>query len=253
MKLGGENYRQDDSANFRENLTEDSQQNHKTDHNQPTQPKNFNPAKEEIAQNDSSLDPHAAADHARSVHDYPQIDFAPNEYVIVDVERSKFGIFLIWLFAIFALTVILATIWLIATAGASLLNTNSASASTNLNLLIFASTAFCLLGGGLATWIFNSNHFIVTNERVFSRTQIAPFAHHTQILELEHVEDCSYKQSGIIQTMFGYGTLRLSTVGDEQTYSFTFVKNPAEHFKIINRIVQQVDEGEPTKYRRRNS
>ena len=51
--------------------------------------------------------------------------------------------------------------------------------------------------------------------------------------------------------MLNYGSIRLSTVGDEQTYLFTYVDRPKEQFRVINHVVQQVDEGAPTKYHKR--
>lgn len=198
----------------------------------------------------SAVDPRAAADHARSVHDYPNLEFADNEYVVIDVERSKFGIFLIWCAVIFCAILLIAIILMIQFTSANFM-TNSGENSINVFLLIFGITAFCILGGMIAQKIFNSNYLIITNERIFSRWQIAPFAHRVQTLELEHVEDCSYKQAGVLPSMFNYGTIRLSTVGDEQTYQFTFVRNPEQQFHVINKIVRQVDEGESTKYQGR--
>ena len=65
---------------------------------------------------------------------------------------------------------------------------------------------------------------------------------------LLHIEDCSYAQTNPIQTILNYGSIRLSTIGDEQTYVFTFVDRPKEQFRIVNHVVQQVDEGQTTKY-----
>jgi hypothetical protein len=107
----------------------------------------------------------------------------------------------------------------------------------------------CLIGGAIAQYVFRQNFFVVTNERVFARIQTTPFSYRTQNVEVEHIEDCSYRQNGPIQAILNFGTIRLSTIGDEQTYRFTFVSRPAEQFKVINRVVQVVDEDVATKYR----
>jgi hypothetical protein len=187
------------------------------------------------------------ADHDRSVHDYPEIQFSPTEYVVIDVQRSTVGLVLIWLVALllaaFALLAamflpdFLATIDLGHTAG-------SASLAT------FGVAVLAIIGGFVAAWVYRANRFIVTNERIFQRLQHTPFAYRNQNIEMEHVEDCSLKQNNIFQILFNYGTIRLSTIGSEQTYRFTFVARPTEQFKVVNAVVQAVDEGAATRFER---
>ena len=116
-------------------------------------------------------------------------------------------------------------------------------------LLLVAAFLLPLTGGIIATHVYNGNRFIVTNERVFARIQLTPFAIRSQNVEIEHIEDCSVVQSNPLQLIFNYGSIRLSTVGDEQTYLFTYVDDPKAQFDIVNHVVQQVDEGEPTRYK----
>lgn len=191
------------------------------------------------------LTPAEQADHDRSVHDYPDIHFSPTEYVVIDVQRSPIGIVRIWLFALLVF-IAMGTITIL------LHQTSPIAISPLVGVgLIIATIAMSLLVGLIGTRIYRNNTFIVTNERVIANIQPTPFAKRTQNVELEHIEDCSLTQSNPAHHIFNYGTIRLSTVGDEQTYIFTYVDNPQEQFRIINHVVQQVDEGEPTKYHRR--
>ena len=191
------------------------------------------------------LTPAEQADHDRSVHDYPNISFSPTEYVVIDVQRSPWGIARVWLFALL--------IFLAMGAIAILMHqTSPIEMSTAVYAGLFIATiAATALVGIVGTHIYRNNSFIVTNERVISHIQTTPFAVRTQNVELEHIEDCSVAQVTPAQHILNYGSIRLSTVGDEQTYLFTFVDRPREQFSVINRVVQQVDEGEPTRYHKR--
>jgi hypothetical protein len=189
----------------------------------------------------SPLTPAEVADHERSIHDYPEIQFSSTEYVVLDVERSVWGLIQIWLWII-AIIIVIAAFTLV------MIQSAVPTERANITLIGFCVLIGALLAGGIATHIFRRNYFIVTNERIFARSQISPFSHHTQIIEIEHVEDCSIKQSNIMQTLLKYGTLRLSTIGDEQTYLFTFVVHPDVQFKIISKVIYQVDEGETSAF-----
>ena len=160
-------------------------------------------------------------------------------YIVIDVERSIWGIVQIWFFAcVAALAVLAATVFMAQSSG---------GANQGAVVGLIASAA-CVAGGMVATHVYRQNYFVVSNERVFARIQFSPFARRSQNVELEHVEDCSIRQAGIVQTLLNYGSIRLSTVGDEHTYRFTFVSRPEEQFSIINKVVQAVDEGESTRY-----
>jgi hypothetical protein len=198
----------------------------------------YQPATETASSNTPS--PELQQKHDMSVELYPDIQFAKTEYVVIDVQRTIWGLVLIWLVAIAAFIVVLlfaATMLMIAETDPFIMF-----------VIVVTSGIVCLAGGAIGQYVFNQNSFIVTNERVFAHIQNTPFSYRTQNVEAEHIEDCSYRQNGPIQAMLNFGTIRLSTVGDEQTYRFTFVARPAEQFKIINKVIQIVDEDSPTKY-----
>lgn len=191
--------------------------------------------------NQTTPDSEAAQKHDESVIGYPDLNVGPNEYVVIDVERSIIGLVLIWFIVCIAfLACIIATV----------LVSHLIVGSPYVLLIGFTLAIACFSGGLIATYVYNQNYFIVTNERVIAKVQTTPFSYLSQNVELEHIEDCSYSQSTVLQNIFGYGSIRLSTVGDEQTYRFNFVSRPGEQFKVINRVVQAVDEGEPTRYQR---
>ena len=170
--------------------------------------------------------------HNESVNLYPEIQFARNEYVVLDVQRTIWGLVLIWSTAIAAFAVIiLFAMTMIALAEVD---------SFIMFIVVTTLGVMCLAGGAVGQYVFRQNLFVVTNKRVFSRIQTTPFSHQNQNIELRNIEDCSYHQDGPLQAILNFGAIRLSTIGDEHTYYFNFVARPAEQFKIINKVVVQV-------------
>ncbi|MDR1196976.1 MAG: PH domain-containing protein [Candidatus Nomurabacteria bacterium] len=176
------------------------------------------------------------ADHDRSVRDYPKLDLTDDEYVVIDVRRSKIGLVYIWLI------VILASGLFIATAHTISLQFHEIELDLMFVLFGYVGTILAISFGLVASSIYRRNYMILTNKRVFARFQNSPFAMREQDIELEHIEDISVFQSGILQILFNYGSIRLSTVGNEHTYNFTYSSNPRVQVKPINKIVDIVDE-----------
>jgi uncharacterized membrane protein YdbT with pleckstrin-like domain len=63
------------------------------------------------------------------------------------------------------------------------------------------------------------------------------FAKSTHIISLNDIEDVSFKQSGIFQTLFRLGSINMSTDATETTYTFTFVDTPTDEIKKISHLV----------------
>ena len=57
------------------------------------------------------------------------------------------------------------------------------------------------------------------------------------IIDLGSIEDASFRQDTIWQKMFNFGTLRLSTVGDETTYTFKYSDIAPEDLKAITKLI----------------
>jgi hypothetical protein len=181
------------------------------------------------------LTPDEQADHARSIKDYPDLDLAEDEYVAIDVKRGRIGLVYIWLvvFGTAALFIGLSQtlIW------------QSSNVEWDLLLIIFGYLAtFIAIGFGMvASVVYRKNYLIISNRRVFARIQNTIFAYREQVVELDHVEDVSVFQGGVLPLVFRYGTIRLSTVGDEHTYAFSFVNEPHEQIRIIRKLVDAAD------------
>lgn len=177
--------------------------------------------------------------HARSKNDFPFLSLEEGEYVELAITRSKAGLIIIWAIVIIAIV-------LLGIAGATVIG--SISRSNNLTqetmkyfwlLLGMLFTFLMLLGLGLSK-VYVDNKLFVTNKRIFHYDVQSLFTKSLNIIELSRIEDVSFKQKNIIDHIFSFGTIRMSTVGDETTYTFPYVDTPTDEIELIAHLIQQV-------------
>jgi uncharacterized membrane protein YdbT with pleckstrin-like domain len=101
------------------------------------------------------------------------------------------------------------------------------------------------LGTFVAVWVYLQNQFYLTNESVIQEIQHSLFSRREQTVSLGSIEDASFKQSGILQTLLNYGTIRLSTEGEETTYRFAYVANPRKQVATLNNAIEAFKNGRP--------
>lgn len=178
--------------------------------------------------------------HEESRRKYPHLNLSDGEYIISAIKRHPIGIVSIWLVVAAALLIVFVAFpALIANQGllgTSLQLSSTAIASAGLVLLLLA--VLFILGGIIATVVYNGNRFYLTNESVMQHVQTSLFSKSEQTISLANIEDASYRQHGIIQTLLGYGSLRLSTEGDETTYRFNFVAQPQKQITLLNDAIE---------------
>lgn len=179
--------------------------------------------------------------HEESKRRYPHLNLSEGEVVILDIKRHPIGLLLpISAGGIVALAIVIALI---------VYPTNSTVIGLP-SFGVFAMIATLLLvlvgiGTYIAVWVYLRNQFYMTNESVIQEIQHSLFSKHEQTVSLGSIEDASFRQSGILQTMLNYGTVRLSTEGEETTYRFAFVENPRAQVAIVNNGVEAFKNGRP--------
>lgn len=176
-------------------------------------------------------------DQSISAHDYPSLGLSNDEYVIVDIERSKVGIAFIWA------TVIVISLLMIVFCQMMTWSLSHFETTFLMVLLGYVTVIVAMVLGTIESKIYNKNYMIVTNRRAFTQTQIGPFATKTQVIELENIEDVGVYRGGALPVFFNYGEIRLSTERDESAYKLTFVKDPDEQAVEIKRIINRIDIG----------
>ena len=85
----------------------------------------------------------------------------------------------------------------------------------------------------------------MTNESVVQEVQDSLFMRREQTVSLGSIEDASFKQNGILQTVLDYGTIRLSTEGQETTYVFRYVTHPKKQIATLNNAIEAFKNGRP--------
>lgn len=191
------------------------------------------------------VSPEVKARHDDSASAYPGLNLSEAEYVVADVPRHSIGLALPMIMTGLIVVIILTLLFnLPAIIGqiAGLGETVNYTPFWVGGLLI---AALALAGGAIAVWVFRANQMIVTNESVIQEIQTGLFAHNEQTTSLGSVEDVSFDQTGIFQMLFNYGSIRLSTVGDETTYRLSYVASPKQQVAMINNAVESFKNGRP--------
>jgi hypothetical protein len=191
------------------------------------------------------LSPEMQERHERSKRQYPHLNLSESEYVISAVRRHPIG--LVIPLGIGALLIAFATSILMNYDGfVDYFNISGNMAEvTTVALPILLFNVLIALGMFVVYYVYISNKFFLTNESVIQEIQLTLFSRLEQTVSLSNIEDASYTQQNIIQTIFDYGSIRLSTEGDETTYRFTYVAHPKMHIAVLNNAVEAFKNGRP--------
>jgi len=115
--------------------------------------------------------------------------------------------------------------------------------SSTIILIIASFIILILLGIYVSYYIYTNNRFFLTNESIIQQIQTGLFYKCEQTVSLSDIEDTSYAKNGIFQQIFDYGSIRLSTIGDETTYRFSYVANPEKYLAKLNNAVEAFKNG----------
>lgn len=182
--------------------------------------------------------------HDESVKRYPHLNLSDGEFVVIDVKRHPIGL----LMPVFATAITILALIVVLIVYPTDMATTGGPALPSYGEIVLPMIVFMLLvgiGGSIAVWVYLQNQFYMTNESVIQEIQHSLFSRHEQTVSLGSIEDASFKQSGVLQHMLNYGTVRLSTEGEETTYRFSYVANPKNHVAILNNAIEAFKNGRP--------
>lgn len=185
------------------------------------------------------VSPEIKVKHEESLKKYSQLNLSEGEFVISAVKRHPIGLVSIWSVVTLAVLVIFVGFPLLLNSGAMLGGRSlSSGAIMSGGIMLLLAAALFVLGGIIATVVYNANRFYLTNESVIQHIQTSLFSKKDQTISLANIEDASYRQQGLLQTLLNYGAIRLSTEGEETTYRFNFVANPKKEIDRLNNAVE---------------
>lgn len=182
--------------------------------------------------------------HEDSKKKYPHLNLSEGEFVISAIKRHPIGLLGIWVVVMLAIIPLMAGLFATMAPGAGF-DFLDESALPSLVLVFIGLILLLFMGGVIASVVYEANRFFLTNESVTQHIQTSLFAKKEQTISLGNIEDASFTQKGILQHMLNYGSLRLSTEGDETTYRFSFVENPANQVALLNNAVEAFKLGRP--------
>lgn len=240
-------------------VTEPGQSSHVTEAPRPAAGHNFDPRtrvqyanEPEVRHVERPLEPAAlpvSPDVQRRSDDskrkYPFLNLSAGEYIILDVRRHPIGLLI-------PVGVTFLTLFLLLSAAAAYpavvaqqANALELPAAGDVWLVAILLSLLVMIFGYFAVWIYTQNKFFMTNESVIQEIQHSLFSKHEQTVSLGSIEDASFKHANIVQTLLNYGTIRLSTEGEETTYRFHFVSDPKRQVAILNNAVEAFKNGRP--------
>jgi uncharacterized membrane protein YdbT with pleckstrin-like domain len=192
-----------------------------------------------------AIPPELMARHQESLRKYPRVHLSAGEYVLLEVRRHPIGLVSIWLSMILLVGLTLAILPFYSMNRDMLASTLSVSlvhmpTPESIVLPVLALATAFLLGGLIAVYVYNANLFYLTNESIIQYIQSSIFSTKEQQINLVNIDDVSYRQQGILQQVLNYGTLRVSTEGDERNpYVFYFVAHPQMVARTINDSMEE--------------
>ena len=173
--------------------------------------------------------------HERSRKDFPFLKLEDGEYVEFAFMRAKICLFLMF----GGLTVGFGLVLLAFLAILMGQPTLDEMGRNFLYIILAAIVAAVLITSFFIATIYRGNRLFITNMRVIQRTMISPVSTSMNIIDLASIEDVSFSQNSIMQKLFHYGTFRLSTVGDETTYTFPYSDISPSDLKEVSKLVSE--------------
>lgn len=184
--------------------------------------------------------------HERSLQAFPELNLSRGEYVVLCIMKHRISLVVPMGALLLALVILLFAILNMDLTTQFLMQIGLKDAkSTEIYPILGWLIALTLLIMYATYYVYTHNRFILTNESIIQETQKGLLNRNEQTISLDNVEDASYSQKGLIQQMFNYGSLRLSTEGDETTYRFNYVYDPRGKIAILNNAVEAFKSGHP--------
>ena len=184
--------------------------------------------------------------HSESMKAFPSLNLSEHEYVVNAVRRHPIGM---W-GPLFATALSISLVFILVINYPYLSDVMGLPISMYGTVLLMGTlmTILFLIGGYLAVWVYTNNRFFLTNESVVQEIQASIFSRKEQTVSLLNIEDASYSKRGPLQTILDYGSIRLSTEGEETTYRVDYVANPKRQIAILSNAVEAFKNGRPVDF-----
>ena len=182
--------------------------------------------------------------HQESRERYPFLNLSAGEYVILEVHRHPIGMLAQIFISIIAIILLLSLMILYPSIAETVVEADMPSQAVVVPAILGLCGIIAVISY-IAAWVYMRNTFFLTNESVIQELQFSLLSHKEQTVSLGSIEDVSYRRQGLLQVMFDYGSIRLSTEGEESTYRFHYVASPKQQTAILSNAVEAFKNGRP--------
>jgi len=176
--------------------------------------------------------------HERSLKDFPGLRLEDDEYVEFAFTRSKICLFAILGGTIAGLALILIAFLLVLMSHLMI----DEMGKHFLFIILVALLASVGIICAVALRIYRGNKLYITNKHVTQFIMNSLVSSSINIIDLESLEDASFRQDSILQKLFHYGTFRLSTVGEETTYTFKYSDISPSELRAVTKLITAAKE-----------
>lgn len=176
--------------------------------------------------------------HERSLKDFPGLRLEDDEYVEFAFTRSKICLFAILGGTIAGLILILIAFLLVLMSHLMI----DEMGKHFLFIILVALLASVGIICAVALRIYRGNKLYITNKHVTQFIMNSLVSSSINIIDLESLEDASFRQDSILQKLFHYGTFRLSTVGEETTYTFKYSDISPSELRAVTKLITAAKE-----------
>ena len=173
--------------------------------------------------------------HERSLRDFPGLKLDEDEYVEFAFSRAKICLMMIIAgTAVGLILVLLAFLFVLSTQ-----QSIDEMGKNFIFIILFALLAAAILISVISIKVYKGNKLYVTNKHVTQFIMNSLVSSSINIIDLESVEDASFRQDSLFQKIFHYGTFRLATVGEETTYTFKYADVSPSTLRAVTKLITE--------------
>jgi uncharacterized membrane protein YdbT with pleckstrin-like domain len=154
--------------------------------------------------------------------DNPLHVMSPGEQIVCNIKRHPIGMLGIYIMSGILLLALFAGVAVLPQIATDLSSTDKTYAF----ITALALAALILVFTWIAMIIYRGNRWIVTTDSITQIQQTGLFRKQTSQLSLENLEDVTFEQTNLMQTLFNYGTLKAETAGEHSKFQFPFCPRP---------------------------
>ncbi|HEX7368573.1 MAG TPA: PH domain-containing protein, partial [Candidatus Saccharimonadales bacterium] len=178
--------------------------------------------------------------------DNPLEVLSSGERTVMELKRHPFGLIGVYFSSAVVVLILLAA----AFSASRYLTSLTPQDRSGIVIGLFVLIAITLLYMYISVTVYKGNRWIVTTDSITQVKQAGLFHKQTSQLSLANLEDVTFEQSSVIQSMFHFGTLRVETAGEHSKFVFPFCPAPEACAKRIiaahEQFISEHPEGERT-------